>query len=263
MLVFAATVFAALLAAAAPPVTVGRSAQGRPIVARRVGDAAAARSALVVGAIHGDEGAGRAVVRLLAATDPRGVDLWLVSTVNPDGSRRRTRTNARGVDLNRNFSRGWRHNAPGRADHSGPRPFSEPETRAVRRLILRLRPRVTIWFHQPWGQVLAPCRGPAPLQRRYARTVRLALKRCRGSGLPGTATRWQMHALPRTTTFVVELGPGPLGAAAARRNARAVLAAVRRPASAPSPSRTRRARPGARCAAPCDSPPPRRARSPR
>ena len=254
---------AAVLAATtpSPPVIVGRSVQGRPIVARRVGDPAAGRSALVVGAIHGDEGAGRAVVRLLANADPRGVDLWLVSTFNPDGSRSGRRANARGVDLNRNFSRGWRHNARGRGDHSGPRPFSEPEARAVRRLVLRLRPRVTIWFHQPWGQVLAPCHGPAPLQRRYARSARLALKRCRGSALPGTATRWQMHALPASTAFVVELGPGRLGAAAARRHARAVLAAVSPPA--PSPSRSRRARPRARCAAPCDSPPRRRARSPR
>jgi protein MpaA len=260
-LVAAAALAAATPVPVPPPVVVGRSVQGRSIVARRVGDRAAGRRALVVGAIHGDEGAGRAVVRLLAGADPRGVDLWLVSTLNPDGSRQRTRTNARGVDLNRNFSRGWRHNARGRGDHSGPRPFSEPETRAVRRLILRLRPRVTIWFHQPWGQVLAPCHGAASVQRRYARATRLALERCRGSGLPGTATRWQMHALPATTAFVVELGPGPLGAAAARRHARAVLAAVSPPA--PSPSRYRAARPRAACAAPCDSPPRRRARSPR
>jgi murein peptide amidase A len=209
-----------------PPAVVGRSFEGRPIVARRVGARGAPRRALVVGEIHGDEGAGRAVVRLLARAAPRDVELWIVSTVNPDGARRGTRTNARGVDLNRNFSRAWRRNARGLGDHSGPRPFSEPETRAVRRLILRVRPRVTIWFHQPWGQVLAPCRGPAPRQRRYARVARMPLKRCRAAGLPGTATRWQRHALRGTTAFVVELGPGPLGVGAARRHARAVLAAV-------------------------------------
>ncbi|HWC26879.1 MAG TPA: DUF2817 domain-containing protein, partial [Solirubrobacteraceae bacterium] len=199
--------------------------EGRPIAARRIGRRAGARRVLVVGAIHGDEGAGRAVVRALArAGAPGGAELWLVSTVNPDGSRRRTRTNARGVDLNRNFPHGWRRSAPGRGDHGGPRPLSEPETRAVRRLILRVRPRLTIWFHQPWGQVLAPCRGPAPLQRRYATVARLPLKRCRGSDLPGTATRWQMHALPATTAFVVELRAGRLSAAAVRRHVRAVRA---------------------------------------
>ncbi len=180
---------------------------------------------MVVGAIHGDEGAGRAVVRLLAA-DGAGSssDIWLISTVNPDGALRGTRTNARGVDLNRNFSRGWRGSRPGQLSYSGPRPFSEPEARAVRRLVLRLRPRVTIWFHQPWGQVLAPCHGAAALQRRYARIAGLPLKRCRGSDLPGTATRWQTHLVQGSTAFVVELGPGRLKPAAARRHARAVQA---------------------------------------
>lgn len=208
------------------PVVVGRSVQGRPIAVRRVGDPAARRKVLVIGAIHGDEGAGRAIVRALADARraPAGTELWLVSTVNPDGAARRTRTNARGVDLNRNFPRAWRAGARGGGDYGGPRPLSEPETRAVRRLILRVRPRVTIWFHQPWGQVLAPCRGAAPLQRRYAAVSGLELERCRGSDLPGTATRWQKHALPRSTAFVVELRSGPLRAGAVRRHVRAVRA---------------------------------------
>jgi len=210
-----------------PPVVIGRSALGRPITARRIGDPSSPRKAIVFGAIHGDEGAGRSVVRLLAA-DSRGAtsDVWLISTANPDGSVRDRRTNAHGVDLNRNFSRGWRAGARGRLDYPGSRPFSEPESRAVRSLILRLRPRVTIWFHQPWGQVLAPCHGPATLQRRYARIARMPVKRCRGSDLPGTATRWQMHAVPGSTAFVVELAAGRLPAAAVRRHVRAVHAVV-------------------------------------
>lgn len=96
----------------------------------------------------------------------------------------------------------------------------------MRRLILRIRPRVTIWFHQPWGQVLAPCQGSAPLQRRYAAVSGLELKRCRGSDLPGTATRWQTHALPRSTAFVVELRAGPLRLGAVARHVRAVRAVV-------------------------------------
>ena len=220
---------AVVAAAPAPPapVVVGHSELGRPITARRIGDPSSPRKAIVVGAIHGDEGAGRSIVRALAAGASGATsDIWLISTVNPDGSRRGTRTNARGVDLNRNFSRGWRAGARGRADDPGPRAFSESESRAVRRLVLRLRPRVTIWFHQPWGQVLAPCHGDAPLQRRYARIARLPVKRCRGSDLPGTATRWQMHAVRGSTAFVVELGPGRLQPAAARRHARAVRAVV-------------------------------------
>ena len=80
----------------------GRSWEGRPIHVARVGDPDAARRVLVVGCIHGDECAGLAVTgRLLRA---RGAaDLWVLPNLNPDGYARRSRWNARGVDLNRDF----------------------------------------------------------------------------------------------------------------------------------------------------------------
>jgi N-acetylmuramoyl-L-alanine amidase len=207
----------------------GHSMRGRAIKALRLGDPGSPRKALVVGQIHGDEPAGLKVIRKLRRrfADIRGVDLWTVFTVNPDGQARGKRRNARGVDLNRNFSVGWSGGVPRSSGYyPGPRPFSEPESRLVRRLLLRLRPAVTIWYHQPWGAVLAPCRGDARLERRYSRISGLPLDRCRGQGLPGTATRWQERKLAGTSAFVVELPPGPLSSAAARRHARAAAAAV-------------------------------------
>ena len=118
---------------------IGRSVLGRPIMLVRVGDPAAPRKVLVVGCIHGDEGAGRAVVNRLReeAAAPPGVELLLVRDLNPDGRAHRTRQNAHGVDLNRNSSQGWRNlGPPGSRYYAGPRPFSEPETRAIRALIL-------------------------------------------------------------------------------------------------------------------------------
>ena len=214
----------ALAAALASTLTFGHSAQGRPLVAQRVGEGPA--RVLVVGSIHGDETAGHAVLAALRrAGSPPGVELWLVRTVNPDGVRRGTRQNARGVDLNRNFARRWRGGGrPFDTYHPGPRAFSEPESQSVRRLVRRLRPDVTVWYHQHLRLVnLSPGSNPA-LVRAYARRVGLPARTL--PSYRGTATSWQNHAFPGTSAFVVELPAGPLGARGAARHAAAVRAAA-------------------------------------
>lgn len=201
----------------------GESVDDRRLLARRIGPPGARGTALVVGEVHGDEEAGRAVVRDLRRHRKRlhGAAIWTVASVNPDGHAADRRTNAHGVDLNRNFSVGWvGSEPPGSGYYAGPRPFSEPESRALRGLWRKLRPDATILYHQPWGAVLAPCRGPIPLQRLYSRTSRIDLDRCRGEDLPGTMTRWMNKR--SGTAFVVELPPGRLSAKQVRRNARAV-----------------------------------------
>jgi hypothetical protein len=210
-------------------IRLGHSVQGREIEAVRLGVRTSRRKVLVVGAIHGDEKAGPRVIRALRKRwrGIRNVDLWTVSTVNPDGVAHDTRGNAHGVDLNRNFPYRWRHSARGGGYYGGPHPFSEPESRVVRDLINQLRPDVTIWYHQPWGQVLAPCHGPARLERRYSRVSGIPMKRCRGQHLPGTATSWQEHKYGDTTAFVVELPAGAPSGAMVRRNARAAALVAR------------------------------------
>ncbi len=212
-------------------VTLGHSVKGRTVKALRLGDPGSLHKALVVGSIHGDETAGLRVVRELRRrySGIRGVDLWTVFTVNPDGVARDSRRNAHGVDLNRNFPFRWHGGVPRSSGYyPGPRPFSEPESRLVRRLVMRLRPRISIWYHQPWGQVLAPCRpGDAHLERRYSEVSGVPLKRCHGEHLPGTAVKWQEHRFPDTDAFVVELPAGHISQDAARRNARAALATIR------------------------------------
>lgn len=206
----------------------GRSAEGRELIARRIGSESGPHTVLVVGEIHGDEEVGRGVVRSLrrARSRARGLTIWTVSTVNPDGHEADARTNSRGVDLNRNFPFEWSGgSAPGDLDYSGPRPLSEPESRGFRDLVRRLHPEITIIYHQPWNAVLGSCSGPAPLQRRYARIAHMDFEPCRGANLPGTMTRWTDRR--PGTAFVVEFGPGRLGAGAARRNARAVRALAR------------------------------------
>jgi N-acetylmuramoyl-L-alanine amidase len=222
---------AALQAAGPTPrrIVFGHSVRGRPLVAVRVGDPASPRKALVVGNVHGDEPAGTAVTRqiLRRFRGIGGVDLWVVKRVNPDGLAADTRRNARGVDLNRNFSYRWRSGPISSGYYPGPHPFSEPESRAVRALVRQIQPQVSIWFHQPWDQVLAPCRGAVPLQKRFSRLSGIPLKRCRGQHLHGTAIAWQNHSFPGTDAFVVELPGGPISAAGAKRDARAVISVAR------------------------------------
>jgi protein MpaA len=227
----AAAVLALLAVApaeAAERVLLGRSVEGRPISAVRVGDPSADRTALIVGEIHGDEPAGRRVVASLRARkDIAGVDLWLIDTVNPDGARRGQRQNARGVDLNRNWPVQWKRTARGNRYYGGPKPLSEPESQAVARLATRIKPDISIWYHQPYGAVLAPCKGSDPVQRRYADLTRFPIQRCTGDPLPGTAIRWENATFKGSTAFVVEFGAARPSNAAIARHARAALIVAR------------------------------------
>jgi protein MpaA len=205
-------------------VVLGRSVLGRPIEATELGDPRSPVALLLVGCIHGNEDAGLAVARDLAGGAQAGPHMWVVDNLNPDGFAARTRQNAHGVDLNRNFPYAWRPLARATGQYSGPRALSEPETRVAYRLILRLRPRITIWLHQPFDVVDESGGNPA-VERRFARLAGLPLRRL--TRYPGSAVGWQNHAVRGSTAFVVELPPGRLNASAARR----VAAAARTMAS--------------------------------
>ena len=214
----------------------GRSVDGRPIRVTRVGDPGAPTKVLVVGAIHGNERAGVAVVRWLRAHPARQprVELWLVHDLNPDGAAVGTRQNARGVDLNRNFPDAWQAGGrPFATYYPGPRPLSEPESRLAARLVRRLHPAVTIWFHQALTLVDTGTAGDQRLPARYARLSSLPARRL--GFLPGVATRWQNRRDPRSSAFVVELPGGTLGDTAAARHGRAVRAVAAYAAAHPGP----------------------------
>jgi murein peptide amidase A len=212
--------FAGPAAAAIRTRDLGDSAQGREIVAVEVAGANPRTAVLVVGCIHGNEPAGIAIARaLMQVQPPRGVALWIVPDLNPDGVAADTRQNANGVDLNRNFPTRWQ--AQSGTFASGPRPLSEPESRLAYRLILRVRPAVSIWFHQH-ANLVDDSSGNRTLERRFAAIAELPLRPLTRYG--GSAVTWETARFPGTSPFVVELPAGPPSPAAVRRYVRAVLA---------------------------------------
>ena len=211
---------------AAATSVIGRSVQGRPIRAVRVGSARARVKVLVVGTVHGNEQGGREVVaRLRKAGPPRGVALWIVEDLNPDGTAAGTRQNSHGVDLNRNFPYRWQASgSPGGQNYPGSGPLSEPESKAAADLAERIKPRVTVWYHQALRMVVQG-RGDNKLRRLYSARSGLPVR-----DLPnyrGTATSWQNHSFRGDTAFVVELPGGRLGRSVAARNAGALMSLAR------------------------------------
>ncbi len=204
----------------------GRSVLGHAIRAVVVGEHPGSRRVLVVGCVHGDEAAGEAVTRALSrATPPRGSALWLIDAANPDGCRAHTRQNAHGVDLNRNSPWHWRAlDVRGGLFWSGPRAASEPETQTILRLVRRLHPAVSVWYHQH-AALVDDSGGDRRIERRYARRVGLPFLHF--GTFPGSLTSWQDATFPRDTAFVVELPAGRMTPPAVRRHVQAVLALAR------------------------------------
>ena len=141
-----------------PPEPYGASVLGLPLEVWRP----AGRCKLLLHAgIHGEEGettiALSRALRLLPEPSPHCA---VVVAANPDGLIRGTRANARGVDLNRNFpTQDWRPDpvlhrstldAPREVALSpGAGPGSEPETRALIRLIEEMEPDAVVALHAP------------------------------------------------------------------------------------------------------------------
>ena len=146
------------------------SVEGQPLLWRDYRSASPrgnGRRILLIGGIHGDEFSAVSTVfqwmeRL--SSDRFQPFYWrVVPCLNPDGllAKPETRTNARGVDLNRNFpAPDWDETAmtfwetrtksdPRR--YPGPFAQSEPETRWLIRHIERFRPHAIVTVHAPFG----------------------------------------------------------------------------------------------------------------
>ncbi|MBX3022311.1 MAG: DUF2817 domain-containing protein [Bdellovibrionales bacterium] len=141
------------------------SVKGAPIYYyERIGSNKNPKRIFAKSLIHGDETLAGTVARAwmlrLEKIEPR--NSWRVIPVaNPDGWKAKTRTNAHGVDLNRNFpTKNWDVEALGywkkkmRSDprrNPGPESASEPETKCLIKNFEEFNPDFIISVHTPLG----------------------------------------------------------------------------------------------------------------
>lgn len=186
---------------------IGTSIQGRPLEAIRMGDPKGVTVA-VVGVIHGNEEAGLLITdELLNMQIPKGINLWVIPTMNPDGTALNRRGNANRVDLNRNFPYGWaRIGQPGYWQWAGPSRASEPETKAIVKFFREIKPELGLWYHQDLN-IISPGVGfEGEIRARYGAITGLPIKRITGGTYTGVAATWQRKGLKNSMAFVVELG---------------------------------------------------------
>jgi carboxypeptidase T len=177
-------------------IEIGRSIEGRPILALRIGDRrGGVPKVLFMGCHHAREWIAVEVPFLLAKELVERADeapiagwltsgeVWVAPMVNPDGhehsraqerlwrkNRRRNDDGSFGVDPNRNYGYMWgildvptSSHVPSDETYVGPRAFSEPETQAIRDLIGCERFAGVITYHSysqlilyPWGYTEKP-----------------------------------------------------------------------------------------------------------
>ena len=185
----------------------GRSPGGRQITAWHLGVAGDAPTVVLISTMHGNEPHTRRILESLRDGLPiRDLDLWVVPTYNPDGLARGTRKNGHGVDLNRNYPYHWA-DLDGNYE-SGPRPRSEPETRAMMRFLTAVRPDFVLSFHQPLNSVDTDTKSPR-FARRVAAKLHLPTRTLDCGGVcHGTMTGWFNHNFPGVA-LTVEYGARP------------------------------------------------------
>ena len=127
----------------------GYSVENRPIELITLGNGP--DHVLIMSTIHGNEDAGTPLVhRLIERLRVRpsilnGCTVYVIPVANPDGYANRTRGNANGIDLNRNFP------ADNRVDNeiNGLGGLTEPESVILHDFVLTRQPSRIVTIHQP------------------------------------------------------------------------------------------------------------------
>ena len=112
---------------------------------------------LVIGVFHGDEPQGKCLINKYIEYKLTSLSsLLFIPCLNPDGMQMGTRTNANGVDLNRNYpTKNWGQDTSGAGTnptdyYSGTSPASEIETKFVLDIINKYKPSTILTLHAPY-----------------------------------------------------------------------------------------------------------------
>ena len=202
--------------------TIGYSSQGRPINAYFFGGGGT--SVVYTGAIHGNEVSTYSLMNAWiqdleanARDIPKNKTIVVVPAINPDGLASGSRTNARNVDLNRNFATSdWKkdittvNNTPFKGG-GGKAPMSEPETKAIAGLVQRLHPALVLSYHSIGGVLAANQAGRSnSLAANYSRLSGYANTTGQTGetfeySISGTADDWYAQKLG-VPSILIELG---------------------------------------------------------
>lgn len=204
--------------------TIGHTVNGRDIKAFRLGDTDAKQTVVLLGVMHGSERAPARTLRTLrdGRKSVAGVNLWVIPVLNVDGALAERRSNARGVDLNRNFPQNWSRTVTG----AGRSAASEPETRALMRFLDRVDPDVVVSLHQPFGVVDTSVSKDPDLARALSRKLNLPRRDvdC-GGPCHGTLTGW-FNSTHDGEAITVEFSRSPSRTYLKATAVRGLLAAV-------------------------------------
>lgn len=113
---------------------------------------------LIVGVFHGDEPQGKYLIDkyLSQGEGNKNNNLLFIPCLNLDGLQNNTRTNANGVDLNRNFpTKNWGEDTSAAGNKAtdyfeGNAPASEIETKFIIDVIEKYQPKLILTLHAPY-----------------------------------------------------------------------------------------------------------------
>lgn len=163
------------------------------LLKREPSDSDYQKTVLVTGVFHGDEPDGQYLIeRYLSEKADTKNRLLFIPCFNPDGLALQSRTNANGVDLNRNYpSKNWENN--GKVDDNsnqniyfaGESPASENETKMMIYILEKYKPDLIISLHEPYSVVNYD--GPAQeIARKISEITGFKIKESIGYPTPGS-----------------------------------------------------------------------------